>query len=413
MRLSVEENSLAYLTSSMSAVDRYPWICSQTALSSTDVKLRCMKKRAMSLCATVLLLLWFVPALGQQSADLYAAEVAVADEGSEARNAALSEMLADILVRVSGNAGIAGMPAAHDLLASAPSLVQQYRYRTVEGEADVSRYLWARFDQAAIERMMRERGLPVWVQRPRVLMWVATERGGRRSLLNLENEPQARAAALARAQQRGMPLQLPLMDLEDQAALTAADLWSGYLSGIRLASARYPHQVILAGRLSARRGGQWQSNWALIDGDDSQEFQAPVLGLGEALAFGLDQTQNLLAAHYAPMPGAGGRSGTLVEFADVHDLAAYGSLVALLGSLEAVSQVALRYVDGDQFIFEVQLRGDQQELSRALESSGRLIRQPGPGLRMPVESPTAAAGTPDTATSAAPPEADLYYRLLN
>lgn len=371
-----------------------------------------MKTKAISLCAGLLLLLCFVPAVAEQPGDLYAAEVAVADEGSEARNAALSKMLADVLVRVSGNAGVAGMPAARDLLGSAPSLVQQYRYRTVEAEGAVSRYLWARFDQTTIERMMRERGLPVWVQRPRVLMWVATERGGRRSLLNLENEPQARAAALARAHHRGMPLQLPLMDLQDQAALTAADLWSGYLSAIRLASARYPHQAILAGRLSARRGGQWQSNWMLIDADGSQEFQAPTLGLDEALEFGLDQTQNLLAGHYAPMPGAGGRSGTLVEFSDVYDLAAYGGLIALLGRLEPIGQVALRYVDGDRFVFELQLRGDEQELSRALETSGRLLAQPGPGLRVPVETP-GGAGAPDAKASAAPPEADLYYRLLN
>jgi hypothetical protein len=54
-------------------------------------KLRRMKTRAISLCAGLLLLLWFVPAAAEQPGDLYAAEVAVADEGSEARNAALSQ----------------------------------------------------------------------------------------------------------------------------------------------------------------------------------------------------------------------------------------------------------------------------------------------------------------------------------
>ena len=39
MCLSDEENSPAYLTSSISTVDRYPWICSQTALSPTDLLL--------------------------------------------------------------------------------------------------------------------------------------------------------------------------------------------------------------------------------------------------------------------------------------------------------------------------------------------------------------------------------------
>ena len=97
-----------------------------------------MKTKAISLCAGLLLFLCFGPAAAEQPGDLYAAEVAVADEGSEARNAALSKMLADVLVRVSGNAGVAGMPAARDLLGSAPSLVQQYRYRTLEGEGAVS-----------------------------------------------------------------------------------------------------------------------------------------------------------------------------------------------------------------------------------------------------------------------------------
>ena len=57
-------------------------------------------------------------------------------------------------------------------------------------------------------------------------------------------------------------------------------------------------------------------------------------------------------------------------------------------------------------------RGDEQELSRALETSGRLLAQPGPGMRVPVQTP-AGAGAPEATASAAPPEADLYYRLLN
>ena len=158
--------------------------------------------------------------VAEDAGDLFVAETQVADEGSETRNTALSQLLATVLARVSGNTGIAGQPAAKDLLASAPSLVQEYRYRTEGAEDKPVRYLWARFDQSAVERMMRERNLPVWVQRPRVLLWVATERTGKRVLLNLEHEPQARAAVVGRARERGMPLQLPLMDLEDQTKLT-------------------------------------------------------------------------------------------------------------------------------------------------------------------------------------------------
>jgi len=352
------------------------------------------------------------PVLAEDAGDLFVAETRVTDEGSETRNTALSHLLAVVLGRVSGNTGIAGQPAAKDLIASAPSLVQQYRYRTDGAEDKLVRYLWARFDQPAVERMMRERSLPVWVERPTVLLWVATERAGKRLLLNLEHEPQARAAVVERAGQRGMPLQLPLMDLEDQAKLAPADLWADYQSGIRQASARYPHQMILAGRLSAQRGKKWSGVWSLIGRDDSQTFQSPAQKLDDSLAFAIDQAQNLLAARYAPMPGVAGGSGTLVRFADVYDLAAYGRLVALLGELEPVSRVALRHVDQDSFLFEVKLRGNRQDLARALEAGGRVISEPAPMPQVRY-APQTGTGTPDPGSSAAVPEADLYYRLLN
>lgn len=364
-----------------------------------------------TLVLTVLLAGLPLLAPAAEPTDLFAAEQRVADEGSETRNALLSQLLADVLVRLSGNAAVAGQPAARELLAAAPSLVQQYRYRSADLNGEVVRYLWARFDQPAVERMMRERNLPVWTQRPRVLLWVATEQAGRRELLNLDNDPAARSAALAQAQHRGMPLQLPLMDLEDQTLLTPADVWSDYQAAIRQASARYPHDVIVTGRLRAQSGGKWSGVWSILGRDGDQGFQTSPQALADSLAFAVDQTQNLLAAHYAPMPGTGGGHGTLVNFADVYDLAAYGRLVALLEGLDMVAQVALRHVRHDRFTFEFQLRGGPQELAQALDGSGRLLAMPGVSRTV---LPPRTVGQPDDAAMIAPePEADLYYRLVN
>jgi len=362
--------------------------------------------RTVFLLLLLALLPWCVGAA--DGSDLYVAEGVVTDEGSETRNRALTELLGEVLVRVSGNAMIAGQPAARELLDAAPSLVQQYRYRTTDSDAAVVRTLWARFDQPVVERMMRERNLPVWTQRPRALWWIATERGGQRALLNLDNEPQARSALLAQAQRRGMPLQLPLMDIEDQTQLTPADLWSDYQPAIRQASARYPHDVIVVGRLRAEPDGGWRGVWSIVDVRGSQGFDAPAKGLPAALAFALDQTQNLLAARYAPMPGTGAPGGTLARFSGVYDLAAYGRLVGLLEQLEPVAQLALRHVNGDSFTFEFQLRGDQHDLARALQNSGRLVPEPAP---LQPFNPT-SGGTGGTPV-AVEPEADLYYRLAD
>lgn len=338
---------------------------------------------------------------------LYSGEVLVTDEGSDARNAALSALLGDVLVKVSGNTAVAGQPAASELLASAPALVEQYRYRTAEHEGEMRRYLWARFDQPVVERMMRERNIPVWTQRPRVLLWLATERAGQRSLLNLDNQPDARAALLGRAQSRGMPLQLPLMDLEDQGRLSPADVWSDYEAAIRSASARYPYDLILTGRLRAQRDGKWSGLWSLLDRNGGQTFQTGAQPLPEALALAVDQAQDLLAARFAPTPTGGDGDAALVQFAGVYDLAAYGRLVALLDGTEAVARAALRQVQGETFLFDLQLRSPPAALVQSLELSGLVAAEPAPP-RVIVPPPTGGIAEPVSG-----PVADLYFRLLN
>ncbi len=341
--------------------------------------------------------------------DLFVAQTPVTDEDSETRNGALKLMLADVLIRVSGNTGIASQPAARAVLDAAPSLVQQYRYETGQQEGEtVERVLWARFEKGSVERMMREQGLPVWSQRPRVLLWLATERAAQRALLNLDGEPQAMAALRARAAYRGMPLQLPLMDLEDQAGLTPADVWSGYQPGIRQASARYPHDLIVTGRLQAQSGKRWRGAWTMFGGDGEQTFDTPAQPLDDALAFAVDQIQNLLAARYAPMPGAQSASGTLVRFAEVYDLAAYGRLSALLQGLAPVSQVALRDVVADAVYVELRLRGSEDDLQRALDTSLELAPDPG-GAPQPrrVVQPDGSVEVQGV------PQADFYYRVRN
>lgn len=353
---------------------------------------------------------WTAPA-----AELFVEQTPVSDETADTRNAALSQMLSRVMVRVSGNAGIASQAAAAEVLKAAPSLVQQYRYQSVEENGQRVRYLWARFDQGAVERMMRERGLPVWVQRPQVLIWLATERAGQRDLLALDSDPVTREALLDRAAERGLPLQLPLMDLEDQSALTTADLWSDYLPGIRAASSRYPHERILTGRLSAAGGGQWRGLWALIGPNGSARFQSPAMRLPDALRFAVDQTQTRLAARYAPMPGVGTSSGVLVRFGGIYDLPRYGALLTLLQTLEPVRSAALRYVDGDDVVFELQLRGDPQNLQRSLEASGRVSAEAVAVERMvPAPQPTGASGAGGNPVEPGrfAPSIDLAYRLV-
>ena len=198
-----------------------------------------------------------------------------------------------------------------------------------------------------------------------------------------------------------MPLQLPLMDLEDQTALTPADLWSDYAAGLTAASVRYLSDVILAGRLRAVGEGRWIGSWTLFDGDVVQRFESSARGMEQSLTWAVDQAQDRLAVRYAPQPTPGGVSGTLVRFSGVYDLVRYGALVSAVETLPVVERAALRAIDGDSFTFELALRGNPQELIRALDAAGPFVAEPAPFK----------AGRPTDPSLPAPLVADLHYRL--
>jgi len=355
----------------------------------------------------LLCLLWLISAAAHaQLGDLYAAEVPVVDDTQEVRNQGLSQALQQVMVRLSGSADVAGHPAAGDVLRRAGSLVQQYRYR-LDDALPPQRYLWAKFDKGAVDRLLRQAGIPVWgATRPRVLLWLAIEQGSARRLLNLENMPETRSAVIAKAAARGMPLQLPLMDLQDQAALSAADIWADYEAAIREASARYPHDVILTGRLRESGSGAWSADWGLWERGEQETFTLRGLALESALLSGIDGTQNRLAARYVPAVGSAGPEALTVRFTGIDSLQAYGRLLQILHGQESITRFDLRQVEGDTLLIELWVRGGRSALARVLSLGGELFLQPQQAL--PDAMPEAAGQETE-----APQAVDMTFSYLH
>ncbi len=325
-----------------------------------------------------LLLLCLLPAGGWAAVDLYAAEVPVASDAADERNRAIGAALSAVLVKVTGSRAVTSRPGVDGVLAEAPGMVQQYRYRLDPAAPDGGgRLLWVRFDPQAVERAVAGQGWPVWRQaRPRLLVWLGADRAGRRSLLSPEAAPELAAALRAQGEARGLAVQWPLMDLEDQARLTPADLWSGFEAAILEASRRYGEGPVLVGRLSARTGGGWRPEWTLYDRGGAQRFAADSGDLAAVLRAGVDQAGDLLAARFGPVPVAGGQAPARVRLSGVATLADYAAILQLLGQVPGVSRIALRAAAADTLSFDVWLSGAAGALADALGADPRVQPQP-------------------------------------
>ena len=361
----------------------------------------------------LLLILSFftVPSWAVEVADLYETEVSVTGQGRTERHQAVRMALAEVLIKLSGNEQVALLPGIPDLLGRSLQFLQQYRYRTETartGTAETTepqQWLWMHFNQAGLDRALREINVPIWGRtRPNTLLWLAVEQGGQRSLLGGSDDSELLNSITSQAKRRGIPLVLPLLDLEDQQKLKATDVWINFQDNILNASTRYPSEAVLVGRLLDLGDGRWQGRWSLNLGGQLYDWSHTGL-LETALAYGIEGTASTLAARFVRVPDS--KPGELrVLVKDIRNLADFARSERYLSALNGVTKVHAGQIDGDRILFAINTRGDQQALLEAVRLSSRPILAQ---AQNDIVLPTANTGLPITPIVQ---PADIVFRLL-
>lgn len=346
---------------------------------------------------TFILWLWLAgSAMAAEVVGLYEAEVPVADQQGEARQLAMHEGLAEVLVRATGYSATPQDPALADLLGNASRYVQQYRYRTVPATATAPAglTLWMSFDANALGQALRSRGQPVWGSaRPLLLVWLAVETGTERRLVSAAESAGMPGLETA-ARRRGLPLRLPLLDLEDQARITAADVWGGFLEPVLAASARYRPQAVLLGRLYHDRQGVWHARWTLRVGDEAMHWETAGATPDEVLGAGVEGSGDALAMRFSQVVDLDGGSVVTVHVSDVNNLSDYARLLNYLKALSGVTAVQITEVEPRTVTCRLTLEANPAALTRTIGLGSTLAA-------------TAAGSAPLDAL-----HTELHYRLL-
>jgi hypothetical protein len=340
----------------------------------------------------LLLLVLSPPGVAGVVEQLYDAEV---DWDGQDRRAAFSAALGEVIVRVTGDRGSLREAAVAELMAKPDGYVQQFR------PGDAGDTLWVSFDGAAVTQALRAIGQPVWgEERPTTLLWLAVDQGsGRRGVLGADPDRDDAVMAALRtrvedtARARGLPIVFPLLDAEDRAALSFADLWGGFDEAIEGASGRYATDAVLAGRVSLSEPDR--GRWTLYSGS------APMRWVGDT-ADGIERTADHYAAIFA-VSGAGAAARDLaVRIHGVRDVAGYARALSHLESLTAVREVSVEQMEGDRLTLRLAVNGSPASLDQAL-ALGSVLRP------LEAETPVVASGLPVDGSEAVP---DREYRLL-
>ena len=330
--------------------------------------------------------------------DLHTVRVPVEEQGN--LDPALARAMREMLVMATGLRRPETFPGVEEALANPEGFVQQYLF-----ESDPEFGLTVRFDEGAVARLVERLRLGWWSRvRPLVVVWLVVEdERGRKSYLDSAS-PEA-AAAVAAADERGLPLLFPLLDIEDRVALPAFTAWGGFPEPIRRASDRYAADAVLVGRAYRGESGRWQARWSLL-GDAADDFGTTGEGLETAAAEGVHQVADRFAARFARRGEAAAPAPAPITVAGVERLEDYARVLRYLASIDIVESLQVARVEPSRVRLVLRVRGGRPALAELIAFGRTLVPalEAGSGTDAAGASGgmgTDAAGTADERGSAA------------
>ena len=317
---------------------------------------------------------------------LYQVREPVAGQTPQEREQATQKALQTLVLRLTGDAKAAQSPGLAEVRKDPQQIISQYGY-----DAGPPQSLQVDFDPVSTDRALRQAGLSLWgSNRPSILSWWLSDSAEGSTLVG---DAQASAADLRRAaQHRGLPLRLPLGDLDEQIVATAANLGATDPAPLREVSDRYNADALLAVHAKEETPGQWQAKWRLWLGDQREQGSAQgadQAALADAVLLAVSER---LAPRFVAKPGTSSEQLLQVQGMNLERYAALGHLLEPFGG-------QLYSVEGDRIVYRVNGSAEQLKAQLALAQLQEVAAPPA--------APVAEGGVPAVAAA---PTAQLHFK---
>jgi len=275
------------------------------------------------------------------------------------------QALKQVLVKVSGNAQLADSAESNLLLKKMHSLLSQYGYQTYQG----TDYFMAVFDSHKINRELQAMQQPIWGDtRPTTLVWLIQESASDRQLLSdnmvtLSADSIFSSALQNEQRNRGVALQFPLMDLEDNLALSLTDVSGRFYDSIATASQRYSANHFVVANLKQSSAEKWSLVWELVRFNPISKQNEVLLsekangGKRSLVSTMVNNIADYYAGQYAVMDNRGEKFSQTIYVDGINSLAQLTQLNNALSNLLAISSFAVISVEGSQVMLNIKING--------------------------------------------------------
>ncbi len=336
--------------------------------------------------------------------DLYQASIPVESQGSKQRNSAFKKAMQAVILKVGGQENIVNNDVMRKAVSKANLFLAQYHYKSDDNQL----FLVVNFNENKVNELFHQANLAIWGSlRPQILLWVIDEEGLTRSILSNSSHSTLPLQTHTFSQERGLPLLLPLMDLDDNSNISLSDLWGRFVDPIRQASNRYSPEAIVVMRISnssllsyddsdiidpsliekennscgllcnqSQVKSTYVLDWTFLTAKEeinqrntfSQQYQG--VSKSALLALGLSDITDLIYKQYALSTSTNDKF--VIEVANVESLKHDSELINFLGELSAVKSVNLVEAKGQMRRYSLTLLGSQAALLASLKLNKQL-----------------------------------------
>lgn len=362
--------------------------------------------------------------------DISMGRVAVEGQSQSVQQSARREALKQVLIKMSGNPSVLENSTVKTAIREAQAYLRSYRFE----DTGSGLFYIASFDEQALSGLLRNAALPMWgSRRPQTLLWLAVkDDSGSRYILDEAQQGPMVNALFDSAQERGVPISLPLMDLQDNQAIRIYDVWGRFAESLRSASSRYGVENAIGARLyrntvsrmpplPSLQDVEQAANSANEDEAAATTQQPPAQGSQNqpALPFTSEEFESLqaradageyaldwifvgnrgpvagslfgddpqslmvklvnnyasyLASQFAIVPSMSSQQSTRIDMsvANMDSLEKYAHATAYLSSLSVVEHVTLTRQNGSVATFTLSLIGSGQDLRNTVSLESRL-----------------------------------------
>jgi hypothetical protein len=335
-----------------------------------------------------LILLLSSQAFAAEVRNLYQSEQPVSSQSEEERQAVSADILRQVILKVVGDSELLQQTDISPILEQSNQLIRQYEYERINVIADDLTEpdrleVVLSFKPSAVDQLIRDQQLPIWgTSRPETLIWLAVDQGGQRSIVSSDLQTTLTDTLLAEAEARGIPVLLPVMDLQDQSKVKYTDISAGFLDNIEQASQRYGSPVTLTALAKVADSGNVQIAWKMLLSGQPYQWQSRG-DTSSAIKSGIDHLANKLAREFSQVI-TNPDSATLlaIKVLGVENYSDYVRVMNYLKMIQYVDDVQVTSLSNGSVDLKLNYAGDISVFNKTI-AVGRILK----------EEPYSVAGT--------------------